>query len=82
MAQQLEQAEITSHVKGRHKMITARDTEWYKKRRDEVPAINRAKVKENPFKHLLKSNGSRSPSSVSQNSVSQNKDNRNSGEQG
>lgn len=33
---------------------TTQDTEWYKKRRDEVPAINVTGLSENPFMHLLK----------------------------
>ena len=33
------------------------DTEWYKKRRDQVPLVDRPEQLKNPFEKLLKSNG-------------------------
>ena len=41
---------------GGHSGKPYRDTEWYKKRREDVPAINRGNPSENPFK-LLFQNG-------------------------
>ena len=36
--------------------VVAGGTEWYKKRRDQVPTINLTGLKKNPFMHLLKTN--------------------------
>ena len=52
-------AEEKSVSNRRGQLNIARDTDWYKKRRDEVPVTNRTGLKENPFKDLLKTKGSR-----------------------
>ena len=38
---------------GRRDVKPYRDTEWYKKRREDVPAINPGSPVENPFKRLF-----------------------------
>ena len=50
----------------------ARDTEWYKKRREDVPAINRGNPSENPFKLLFQSGKPEQTSGNSKNDAESN----------